>query len=152
MIKGVVAKKLEKFTDDRGWLLETFRTDEIPQGTQPAMSYVSMTKPGVVRGPHEHEDQTDIFVFIGPGEFELHLWDNRKDSTTFGKFEKYKFGENKPGLVIVPPGVVHGYKNVSDKEAWCLNYPNRLYAGKDKKEKVDEIRHEKDPHSKFKIS
>ncbi len=152
MIEGVKVKKLQKFTDDRGWLLEAFRVDEIPQGTQPAMSYVSMTKPGVTRGPHEHEDQTDIFVFIGPGTFQLNLWDNRKDSPTFGKTEKHEFGENNPGMVIVPPGVVHGYKNISDQEAWCLNYPNRLYAGEGKKEKVDEIRHENDSGSKFKIS
>ncbi|MEA3273212.1 MAG: dTDP-4-dehydrorhamnose 3,5-epimerase family protein [Patescibacteria group bacterium] len=151
MINDVVVKKLEKFKDDRGWLLEAFRSDELPQGVLPAMSYVSMTKPGVVRGPHEHKDQTDIFVFIGPGTFELHLWDNRKDSSTFGNFEKHKVGEDNLMVVVVPPGVVHGYKNVSDKEAWCLNYPDQLYAGKGKKEEVDEIRHENDTDSKFKI-
>jgi dTDP-4-dehydrorhamnose 3,5-epimerase len=151
MIKDVVVKKLDKFKDDRGWLLETFRSDELPQGVLPAMSYVSMTKPGVIRGPHEHKDQTDIFVFIGPGTFELHLWDNRKDSSTFGDHEKYKFGEKDSAMVVVPHGVVHGYKNISDKEAWCLNYPDQLYAGEGKKEEVDEIRHENDVDSKFKM-
>ena len=48
------------------------------------MAYVSVTKPGVIRGPHEHVNQTDMFVFVGPGEFELHLWDRRESSPTKG--------------------------------------------------------------------
>ncbi|MBD3245293.1 MAG: dTDP-4-dehydrorhamnose 3,5-epimerase [Candidatus Moranbacteria bacterium] len=151
MIKDVIIKKLNKFKDERGWLIEVFRNDELKDQLKPQMSYISMTKPGVVRGPHEHEAQTDLFVFIGPGEFELYLWDNRKDSPSYGEAFKEIFGQNNMASVVVPPGVVHGYKNVSDKEAWCLNYPNKLYAGTGKKAKVDEIRHEEDKDSKFKI-
>ncbi len=151
MIKGVIIKKLDKFRDQRGWLIEVFRNDELKDDLIPQMSYVSMTKPGIVRGPHEHEDQTDLFVFIGPGEFELYLWDNRKNSPSYGESFKEVFGKNNRASVIVPPGVIHGYKNISDQEAWCLNYPNRLYAGIGKKEKVDEIRHEEDKNSKFTI-
>jgi dTDP-4-dehydrorhamnose 3,5-epimerase len=151
MIEGVEIKKLKKFNDDRGWLMETFRVDELEEKNVPVMSYVSMTKPGVKRGPHEHKEQTDIFVFIGPGEFELYLWDNRKDSKTFGEYFKETFGQNNPASIVVPQGVVHGYKNISDKDAWCLNYPNRLYMGINKQEEVDEIRHEDDEESEFKI-
>lgn len=51
-------------------------------------------------------------------------------------------GERNPVAFIVPPGVIHGYRNVGDRDAYVLNFPNALYAGKDRKEKVDEIRHE----------
>jgi dTDP-4-dehydrorhamnose 3,5-epimerase len=44
--------------------------------------------------------------------------------------------------VVVPPGVVHGYKNISDRDGMVLNYPDKLYKGWGKKEEVDEIRHE----------
>jgi dTDP-4-dehydrorhamnose 3,5-epimerase len=44
--------------------------------------------------------------------------------------------------VVVPPGVVHGYKNVGSADAFVLNFPNQLYAGTGKTEPVDEIRHE----------
>lgn len=150
MIKGVVIKNLNKNEDERGWLAEIWRSDE--SNFSPAMSYVSETKPGVIRGPHEHEFQADGFVFLGPGNFRLFLWDNRQDSQTFKEEMQIEVGENNPVFVIVPPGVVHGYKCISEKEAWCINLPDKLYAGKDKKEKVDEIRHEKDPNSPFKIS
>ncbi|MDD4333022.1 MAG: dTDP-4-dehydrorhamnose 3,5-epimerase family protein [Patescibacteria group bacterium] len=150
MIKDVIIKKLNKFEDERGWLAEIYRADE--DKYQPAMSYVSITKPGVVRGPHEHKEQTDCFVFVGPGSFELHLWDRREDSETKGEYFKEVFGENNPAAVFVPPGVVHGYKCVGDKDALSINLPDKLYRGEGKKEEIDEIRWEKDPESPYKIA
>lgn len=149
MIKDVVIKKLDKFEDERGWLMEIFRMDELKY--QPTMSYVSVTRSGVVRGPHEHNFQSDLFVFLGPGSFELHLWDKRKDSVTNGEYVKIEAGENNPVAVIVPPGVVHGYKCVSETSAWCINLPDKLYKGENKKEEIDEIRWEKDVNSPYKI-
>lgn len=142
-IGGVIIKKLIKFTDERGFLVETFRVDNLPDNLQPVMSYVSYTKPGMTRGPHEHLKQTDIFCFIGPGNFRIKLWDNRKGNKTFRCFRKVIGGEDNPIRIIVPPGVVHGYKNISEEVAgMVINYPDKLYRGWDRKEKVDEIRHE----------
>lgn len=149
MIKGVIIKKLKKNKDQRGWLCEIFRKDEID--IKPAMSYISETLPGVIRGPHEHINQSDYFVFIGPGKFKLYLWDNRKNSKTFEERMEIEGGEDNPIFVIVPPCIVHGYKCISDKPAWCINLPDKLYAGKNKKEKVDEIRWEDKKNSQFKI-
>ncbi len=142
-IDGVKIEKLVKYVDDRGFLLETFRKDTLPGGLAPQMGYVSYTEPKVARGPHEHREQTDIFAFIGPGNFKIHLWDNRDDSPTNKNRMIIFGGEDNLLLVIVPPGVVHGYKNVSRTvRGMVLNYPDRLYRGLDKKEEVDEIRHE----------
>jgi len=149
MIKDVVIKKLDKYEDDRGWLAEIFRQDEIDY--TPAMSYVSVTKPGIVRGPHEHKEQSDCFVFLGPGTFRLYLWDRREDSETKGEKMEVDLGEDNPSLVIVPPGVVHGYKCISDVSAWCINLPDKLYKGENKGEDIDEIRWEEDEDSPYKI-
>ena len=106
------------------------------------MSYVSCTKPGISRGPHEHMEQTDVFTFIGPGDFEVHLWDNRTESPTYMNKMVVIAGEQNNITVVVPPRIVHGYENISDRDAMVLNYPDKLFKGQDKKEKVDEIRHE----------
>lgn len=143
MIDGVIVKKIPKYTDERGWLAEVWREDEVR--FKPAMCYVSITKPGVVRGPHEHDKQSDCFIFIGPGNFELHLWDKK------GAHDILSVGQDNPALVIVPPGVVHGYKNISDVDALSINLPNALYRGKDKAEEIDEIRWELDKQSLYKI-
>jgi len=149
MISGVIVKQLNKNQDERGYLCEIFRNDELD--FSPVMSYLSWTKPGVVRGPHEHQEQSDCFIFAGPGDFRLFLWDRRPNSQTLGEKMELDLGESSPNLVIVPPGVVHGYKCISKMEALSINLPNRLFKGKDKKQEVDEIRWELDPASPYKI-
>ena len=142
-IKGVIIVKLNKFSDERGFLVETLRIDNLPDDLHPLMSYVSYTKPGVARGPHEHNKQTDIFCFMGPGNFRVKLWDNRKESDNYGNCLEVIGGKDNPIRVVIPPGVVHGYKNISKEvDGMVLNYPDKLYRGWDKKEEVDEIRHE----------
>jgi dTDP-4-dehydrorhamnose 3,5-epimerase len=84
-----------------------------------------------------------MFAFIGPGVFKVKLWDNRKQSRTFGNTMTYLTGVENPLLIVVPPGVVHGYVNISRTEdGMVINYPDKLFKGWDKKEEVDEIRHE----------
>ncbi|GAB6166787.1 dTDP-4-dehydrorhamnose 3,5-epimerase family protein [Thermostilla marina] len=141
-IHDITIDSLKRFSDARGWLVELFRHDELDRDVHPVMAYVSETLPGVARGPHEHVDQTDCFCFLGPGDFKLYLWDGRKDSPTFGVRQTLIVGESNPARVLVPPGVIHAYKNVGDKPGIVFNAPNRLYAGWGKKEPVDEIRHE----------
>jgi dTDP-4-dehydrorhamnose 3,5-epimerase len=149
MIKDVIIKNLNKFEDERGWLTEVYRNDEMDY--RPVMSYVSVTKPGISRGPHEHKEQTDFFVFVGPGDFALYLWDNRETSETYGQKQIIEAGEKNPVAVLVPPGIVHGYKCISEKPAYSINLPDKLYAGEFKKSEVDEIRWEHDQNSPFKI-
>ncbi|MBU0536213.1 MAG: dTDP-4-dehydrorhamnose 3,5-epimerase family protein [Nanoarchaeota archaeon] len=149
MIKGIIIKDLNKNEDQRGWLSEVYRKDE--NNFKPVMTYVSFTNFGQKRGPHEHRLQSDFFVFLGPGDFELYLWDNRKDSPTFGENMKVVVGENNKVSVVVPPGVVHGYKAISKSGSLSINLPDKLYKGENKKDEVDEIRYEEDNDSRFKI-
>jgi dTDP-4-dehydrorhamnose 3,5-epimerase len=143
-VEGVFTKKLTVYDDSRGWLTEIFRNDET--GFRPAMSYISMTKPGVARGPHEHLHQSDYFCFFG--NFRLYLWDNRKESPTYGE-KMILDTEGAPHVAIVPPRVVHAYKNVGSADALVVNLPDRLFKGEKKAFPVDEVRHEDDPGSPF---
>jgi dTDP-4-dehydrorhamnose 3,5-epimerase len=148
-ICGVDFKALQAHTDHRGWLAEIYREDELPGEIHPVMSYLSETLPGAARGPHEHAHQTDYFVFAGPGVFVLYLWDARAHSPTWANRMKVVVGQSNPQIVIVPPGVVHAYKNIGSTPGWVLNYPNRLYGGAAHKGAVDEIRHENRPDNPF---
>jgi dTDP-4-dehydrorhamnose 3,5-epimerase len=136
--KGVVFTELTKREDDRGWLFELFRNDELTEEHKPLMSYASWTKQGVSRGPHEHKDQTDLFCFVGPGDFKLHLWDSAAPDLK----EEHLLGESRPMSVLVPPGIVHAYTNISDHTSLVFNAPNQLFAGPGKRYPIDEIRHE----------
>ena len=50
-IEGVVVRDLRKFVDERGWLMELFRHDELEEEFYPQMAYISQSEPGVQRGP-----------------------------------------------------------------------------------------------------
>ncbi len=149
-IKDVVIRELKKNVDDRGWLSEIFRSDEIDNSIHPEMAYISMTLPGYVRGPHEHREQTDMFCFFG-SKFRLYIWDNRPKSKTYLKHEQFEIAHDRLLMVVIPPGVVHAYKNTGTGDGLIINLPNKLYAGANRVGPVDEIRHEDDPDSPFKI-
>jgi len=151
MLEGVIIRHPLKFGDSRGWLAEIFRNDEIPSSLTPAMSYLSITHPGVSRGPHEHLEQTDFFCFPGNSRFKVYLWDNREESQTYLKRETFETFEDGPTLVIIPPKIVHAYKNIGNIPGTVLNFPNKLYAGRGKRERVDEVRYEHLEDSPFKI-
>jgi len=150
-IDGVIWKPLKKFSDARGWLCELFRHDDIPKEYYPVMAYISQTEVGVARGPHEHVDQADYFCFLGPSNFKVFLWDNRKTSKTYLHKEVRVVGADEPAALIVPPGVVHAYKNVGDGVGLVFNCPNRLYKGWNRAEPVDEIRHEEQADSPYRL-
>ncbi len=148
-IEDVVIREITKHVDERGWLAELWREDQVEAEWRPVMTYISQTQPGVARGPHEHEAQTDYFCFLGPGNFKVYLWDNRPDSPTYNHRKIFVVGQDKPTAVVIPDGVVHAYKNVSHVPGVVINCPNALFMGEDYAEPVDEIRHEDDPESPF---
>src|ERR1044072_9648153 len=150
-ISGVLIKPLSLVKDSRGWLTELFRIDEWAAEFHPSMAYISSTFPGVTRGPHEHIDQADLFCFLGPSNFKLRMWGNRAGSPTYRHVMTLLVGEDNPQAVIVPKGVVHAYQNVGEKDGIVINCPNRLYMGQQRREEIDEIRHEDDPATIFKM-
>jgi dTDP-4-dehydrorhamnose 3,5-epimerase len=115
------------------------------------MAYVSETLPGVRRGPHEHREQADYFCFFGPSNFELRMWDARAGSPSYGRVMTLVAGQDSPKAVVVPAGVVHAYRNVGGVPGLVVNLPDRLYMGEGRREPVDEIRHEDDPDTVYRM-
>jgi dTDP-4-dehydrorhamnose 3,5-epimerase len=150
-IDDVLWYPLKRYLDHRGWLCELFRHDEIPEEFHPAMAYISMTESGVARGPHEHVDQADYFCFLGPSNFKLYMWDNRRSSSTYRVKQVEVVGQDNPVAVIIPAGIVHAYQNIGSEPGIVFNCPNRLYRGHGRRQPVDEIRHEDQPRSPFQM-
>jgi dTDP-4-dehydrorhamnose 3,5-epimerase len=150
-ISGAVVRDLRKYVDERGWLAELFRHDELPEEFYPQMGYISQSEPNVQRGPHEHVEQADFFCFIGPSNFKMRLWDNRPDSETFRNVMTLFVGADSPKSVLVPKGVVHAYRNIGHGVGIVINFPNRLFMGTNRTQEIDEIRHEDDPNTIFRL-
>lgn len=150
-LSGVRFGSLACHQDSRGHLVSLFRKDELRVDglwlDTPPMAYLSVTKPGVLRGPHEHLTQTDIFIFCNSA-FEVFLWDNRKTSASHWGRMRLVTHAGEYSRLIIPPGVVHAYRAL-DQEGTVINCPDKLYAGWKQSQPVDEIRHENDPGSPF---
>ncbi len=121
-IKGVIKEELARYEDKQGWLIEVFRQDELLEDLYPLMGYISLTHPGVTRGPHEHHFQWDHFIFLGSA-FRLLLWDNRPSSPTYQNQLILTAEEGHPLRVVIPPGIVHAYQNRGEKSGLVLNFP-----------------------------
>jgi len=58
-------------------------------------------------------------------------------------------GESNPVSVLIPPRVVHAYKCISKQNGLVVNLPDKLYGGVQRKQEVDEIRHEERTNTSF---
>ena len=139
MIEGVMVKKLRVIPDERGRLMEILRADdEMFRGF--GQVYLTTAYPGVVKGWHYHKKQFDNMTVIR-GMMKIVLYDNRKDSATFGEINEFFAGEHNPILIHIPPLVCHGFKCISTEEALVINAPTEVY----QYDKPDEFRYP--PHN-----
>ena len=126
MIEGVRVKELKMIADERGILMEILRSDE-PVFEQFGQVYVTMVKPGVVKGWHYHKVQCDHFVCL-KGKALVVLYDARQDSKTFGEVNEFVIGFHNPLLIKIPPVVYHGFMSADEhEEAMILNVPTEAY-------------------------
>lgn len=44
-----------------------------------------------------------------------------------GRINEFFLGELNRGLLVIPPGVYHGWKNIGEKESVVLNLPTEPY-------------------------
>ena len=70
-----------------------------------------------------HQYSTDR-LFVVKGLVSLVVFDGRLDSLTRGALNKFKVSERNPGLLVVPPNLYHGWKNIGTDEAFIVNMPS----------------------------
>jgi dTDP-4-dehydrorhamnose 3,5-epimerase len=125
MIDGVVIKQLRVLPDERGHLMEMMRSDDDVFEVF-GQAYVTTTYPGVIKAWHMHLKQDDNVVCVR-GMIKLGLYDDRDGSPTRGEVQEIFLGEHRPVLVHIPKEVYHGWKCVSEYEAFIVNMPTELY-------------------------
>ncbi|MHB9149516.1 MAG: dTDP-4-dehydrorhamnose 3,5-epimerase family protein [Thermoleophilia bacterium] len=129
MIDGVKVKDLKPIPDDRGMLMEMWRSDD-PDFQKFGQVYVTWVYPGVVKAWHYHKKQTDHFVcLVGMAKVALH--DTREGSPTHGQTDEYVIGQQRQRLLIIPPGVYHGFTAVGTESAAIINIPTEAYNADD---------------------
>ena len=148
-LPGVRVEALPVFNDPRGSLHELYRTDETPPEFKPVMACCSWSTPGVTRGPHQHVLQDDYFTFAGPSDFRVYLWDDRPGAEGAARGWFLNTGASAPSRIYVPRGVVHAYRNTGTVPGVVVTVTSLLFKGENRRDPVDEIRHELNPNSRY---
>lgn len=125
LIHGVVVHRLNVIPDERGRVMEIVRRDD-PFFVGFGQIYLTTVYPGVVKAWHSHKMQTDCFTCV-KGMVKVALYDDRDGSPTKGTVNEFHVGEHNPCLIVIPPGVYHGWKCISENEAYVINIPSEPY-------------------------
>lgn len=129
LIDGVKVAAYPQWPDDRGYFLEVMRMGQgLPADYAPATTQVScaLSYPGTIKAFHYHQYQTDFWV-PAMGMFQVALVDLRRDSHTFGLRNTLYVGSLRPWHILIPPGVGHGYKVISQDAAMLVYVTNQIY-------------------------
>ena len=126
-IRGVVHRPLTSIEDGRGGLTEVWSAGWKQAGlVQPKHVYQSATDYGVVKAWHLHRVHTDQFA-VTRGKIQIVCVDLRRASPTRGRVNTFIFGDRNPGFLLIPPGILHGWKALSTPEAVVLNMQSHVY-------------------------
>jgi dTDP-4-dehydrorhamnose 3,5-epimerase len=107
MIEGILRFPLERYEDERGWLMEIRREGALPKPTR--QTNVSFSRAGVIRGLHYHErGQDDLFCCLR-GMARVVVLDRQTDEV----FTE-DIGDDNPVAIYIPGRHAHGFEALTD--------------------------------------
>jgi dTDP-4-dehydrorhamnose 3,5-epimerase len=129
-LPGVRSIYLNVLPDERGFFLESWRTDwqGLTGGEQIVQANTSLSYPQVIRAWHRHlRGQVDYFLVL-QGALKICAYDDRAESPeTRGKLVEIIASAQKPQLVRIPGIYWHGFKNIHHEPSLLTYYVNKLY-------------------------
>ena len=124
-IEGVTITKLKKISDHRGSVLPMLRSDsEVFQSF--GEIYFSTIFNSTIKAWHLHKKAVLNYACI-KGKVKLILFDDRKKSSSFGKFNEFILSPNDYFLITIPPFIWNGFKGLDKTEtiiANCISMPH----------------------------
>ena len=124
-MKGVEVRSLETKSDERGWVTEIIRKEELIRTKEFGQIMITAAHPGYVKGNHYHTRKCEWYCVV-KGEARLVLLDMRT-----GEQEELALSESKLTLVRIPPQVSHAIENVGKEMMQVLIYIDEPYDQKD---------------------
>ena len=125
-IEGVKYRLARPVSHHDGHLTEAFRVDWGLTEDSIVQVNLTTTFPGRIRAWGIHRVTVDR-LFAATGSLCIVCYDGRRESLTFGCVNEFLLGSRNQGLVLIPPGVFHGWKNIGDEEATIVSMPSQLY-------------------------
>lgn len=133
-----IVKKLTTHLDDRGYLSEILRSDDCVYKNF-GQVYISTIYPGTIKGFHVHERKTDYITCVR-GQVKFVVIESNCNSDLLSLYE-YHLSRMSPKLVVVPPGLWHGWMCIGQEEAMLVNVTTEPFNSDDPDEvRVDPIK------------
>lgn len=125
-IHDVRIKQVQDLVDARGSLQHMVRADETEFFSRFGEIYFSITNPGVIKGWHRQRLQTNLLSCIS-GRIRLVMFDDRDGSPTCGTLQIVECGDDARQLVRVPPGVIYGWRTLSEVPSILANCTSHVH-------------------------
>jgi dTDP-4-dehydrorhamnose 3,5-epimerase len=125
-IDGVIFRPTRPVPHDDGHVTEVARASWDVLGAPVVQIHITTTLPGRIRAWGLHQRSTDR-LFVVSGLVRMAVFDGRNGSPTCGRLNVFTVSEKNPGLLIIPPNLYHGWKNIGITEAIIINMPDRMY-------------------------
>ena len=109
-----------------GYLTEIARIDQALIGPPIVQVHLIQTLIGRIRAWGLHKKNMDR-LFVVKGQVKFVIFDGRINSPSYGAVNEFIIGDRSPGLILIPPNLYHGWKNIGNADALIINMPTNLY-------------------------
>jgi dTDP-4-dehydrorhamnose 3,5-epimerase len=125
-IDGLRIREMRNVVTGNGITTELFRKDWRIVGAEvTAMIHVTLHV-GAVSAWHMHKLKTDHLFVVG-GALRAVLYDDREESPTRDQLDVINLSPMRPMLVVIPPGIWHGFKVLGSMPASFVNFFDHEY-------------------------
>ena len=124
-IEGIKISPLKIISDDRGSVMHMLRNDN-KVFEKFGEIYFSTILENKIKAWHLHKDATLNYACI-LGKVKLALYDERKKSKSYGKYQELILSLENYSLITIPPNIWNGFKGLNKGHsiiANCLNLPH----------------------------
>jgi dTDP-4-dehydrorhamnose 3,5-epimerase len=125
-IQGLEFRPARPVPHEDGHVTEVARADWPMLGNPLVQVHITTTYSSRIRAWGLHERSTDR-LFVVCGLVKIVVFDGRASSPTCGIVNEFTVSEKNPGLLVIPPNLYHGWKNIGTTEAVIINMPDRMY-------------------------
>ncbi|MGH6893355.1 MAG: dTDP-4-dehydrorhamnose 3,5-epimerase family protein [Dongiaceae bacterium] len=126
LIEGLKVRITRPVPHEDGHVIEIARKGWEILDAPVVQVHMTTTLPGRHRAWGLHRHSADR-LFVARGLVKIAVYDGRTDSPTYGRVSEFTFSDRNPGLVVVPPNLYHGWKNIGTDEAIVINMPTSTY-------------------------
>ncbi len=119
-------KTIDQTGLENGFLTELYKNNE------KTVAYLSATKSGSFKGYHLHRVRSACYVCL-KGKMKIILYKPGFPQSR----EEHILDATVPQRLFIPKDIATGLLNISDEEAWLINYPNPPYDPNLKDEQIE---------------